>query len=130
MTENQPTEDNLLNEFRDLGNNLMEALKTGWDRPERQKLQNDIASGLDELGRTLKREVDNFTGSPTGQRMKTDLDDLGERIRSGEVETKARTELVHALQTINTELRKVIAQWTSIPDPQPGEPHEPEKPGE
>ena len=113
MSESTPSEDNLAEEFRNLGKNLMDAFRTAWEAPERKKLQQDIESGLNELGNTLKEEYDTFNESPTGQRLKADAEDMRERVRTGEAEAKVRSDLLIALRTVNDELQKVTARWAA-----------------
>jgi hypothetical protein len=113
MSESTPSEDNLAEEFRNLGKNLMDAFRTAWETPERKKLQQDIESGLNELGNTLKEEYDTFNESPTGQRLKADVEDVRERVRTGEAEAKVRSDLLIALRTVNDELQKVTARWAA-----------------
>lgn len=122
MSDNQPPEENLLDEFRKLGNTLANVLKTGWERPERKKLQNDIESGLKELGETLKHGVEEFESSSTGQTLKSDFQDFGERFRSGEVETRVREEILNALRNVNNELQKVAENWSANKPPDPPAP--------
>lgn len=111
MTEPEKKEDILGDEFRNLGKNLADVLRTVWESPERKNMQQEIESGLTEMGRSLNQEIDSFRQSPTGQRLKSDMEDLDQRIRSGEVTTKARDELLSALKRANAELQKVIARW-------------------
>ena len=108
MDETPKPEENLAEEFHNLGKNLTDALRAAWDAPERKKLQQEIESGLNDLGTTLKQEVSTLRDSPTGQRFKSDVEDLKDRIRTGDVESKVRGELVSALRMINNELQKVI----------------------
>jgi hypothetical protein len=113
MNEDAPTEENLADEFRDLGKNLAELLRTGWDNPDRKRLQQQITSGITEFGTMVKREVETFTESPSGQRFRADMDEIGERLRTPETQEKIRHELIAALQTANLELQKIIDQWSS-----------------
>jgi hypothetical protein len=128
MTENQTPENDLVNEFRNLGKNLVEALRTAWDSPERKKLEKEISDGLNDLANTLNTEAKNFKESPTGQQLKSDMDDLRQRVRSGEVENQVRNELLGALRIVNQELQKVTSRWGESNAPQssaaaPEEPH-------
>jgi len=111
MSETEKREDVLADEFRNLGKNLTEVMRTAWESPERKNMQAEIEAGLDELGKSLNHEVSSFRQSPTGQRLKTDMEDLNQRIRSGEVTSKARDELLAALKRANEELQKVISRW-------------------
>lgn len=116
MTTPPPPEENLAEEFRQLGRNLVEALRTAWDRPERQKLQSELEAGLTELAATLRGEADNFAQTPAGQQIKNELDDLRERINSGEAEQVARQEILNALRLVNAELEKAAGRWRSSGD--------------
>lgn len=112
MSENSTSEENLTDEFRNLGKNLIDVLHTAWESPERKKLQEEIESGLTEFGSSMKRELETFTDGPTGQQLKSDVEDLQERIRSKEVETKMREEILNTLRIVNTELEKVTSKFS------------------
>ena len=108
MTDKQPPEENLAEEFQNLGKNLVEVLRNAWEHPERKRLQEEVVEGLTELGTTLKREADNFANSGPGQQLKTNMEEIGARIRSTDTQAKVRREMISALQTANQELQKVI----------------------
>ena len=97
----------LTEELGDLGKNLVGILRAAWDRPERQKLQQEIEGGLSELGNTLRREAKAVSENPVSQKIRTEVGDLGSRVRSGEVEGKVRDEMVSALHIVNLELEKL-----------------------
>jgi hypothetical protein len=107
MSENKPPEESIADELRNLGKSLAETLQAAWESPERRKLQQEIEAGLLEMRSTLKREVDNFSQSSTGQRIKTDVNGVQQRIRTGEMEEKVRSEMINALRLANAELQKV-----------------------
>jgi len=107
MTEK---EKNIPDEFRELGVNLFGIIQSVWNSPERRKLTDDIELGLKEMGSSLQQGIDDLSESPTGQRMKADLDDFQERIKTGEAEEKIRSELLSALQTVNSELSHLTKQ--------------------
>jgi hypothetical protein len=112
MSENPQSEESITEEFRRLGINLVSALQTAWEAPERKKLQDELTSGLNELGSTLRREVEQFSSSDTGQRIKGDVEQFGDKIRSAETTSKVRGELIHALHLANSEIQRVIDNWT------------------
>jgi len=105
MTENPEPESDIASEFRQLGENLVNTLRSLWESPERQRLQDEIENGLGELASTLKVEAATFKESTAGQRIERDLQDLQQRISSGEV----REELLKALKLINFELQKATS---------------------
>lgn len=114
MSEKPPDEENLTSALHKLGENLLQTLQAAWDSPERKKLQQEIEDGLNDITQTVERQVEDFKQSPTGQQLKADIDDLRERVRSGEAESQLRQELLKALQTINTELEKASARLRNV----------------
>ena len=124
----EPTDTNpdLTDEFRTLGKNLVEAMRTAWESPERKRLQEEIESGLNEFGATLRQEGETFRESPTGQRLKSDFENIQERIRTGEAENRIRQELLNALKSINAELSKITERWSG---PASQDESKPEPPG-
>ena len=130
MNEQMPPEEDLTQEFRNLGKNLAEALRTAWEHPERKRLQEEITNGLNEMGDTLKQEAETFAESPTAQQLKSDVQQIGERVRSPEVHTKVRQELLTVLQTANNELQKVVQQWSAAQAQEPSEGATEDPPGD
>ena len=110
MNENPNSEDNLTDEFRSLGRNLLNTLQAAWERPERKNLQQEIENGLTELVNTLKNEAGNISSSPTGQKVKLEAEDLRQRVQTADVDTAIRSELLKALQTVNAELMKAASR--------------------
>ena len=113
MSDDPRPEENLEDEFQVLGKNLVAALRAAWDAPERKRVQEELITGLNGLGSTLKHEADNFAGSAAGQQIKNGVEQVGERLRSTETQEKVRQELLFALKTANTELQKVIDRWSA-----------------
>ncbi len=122
MNEPPPQEESLTDEFRDLAKNLVTILQTAWDRPERRKLQDELETGLTELSSTIKREAKAAVESPAGQRIRSDIEGMGEKVRSGQVEAKVHDELVGALKTLNAELKKAATHLSSSPAEQDEKP--------
>jgi hypothetical protein len=120
MSENKPPENDLAEEFRKLGKNLAEALRTAWESPDRKKFQQEIENGINEMGATLSKEFGTFIESPTGQRLRSDVEDLGERIRTGEAQQRAREELMNALRRANIEIQRATERWNASKGAQTG----------
>ena len=112
MDNKTSPEERLADEFQVLGKNLVEALRAAWENPERKRIQQEVETGLLELGDTLKREAENFSNSPTGQQIKEEVTKIGNQLNESQAPEKIRQELLNALQIANTELQKVISRWT------------------
>ena len=113
MDDKPKPEGNLRDEFHNLGKNLTEMLRTAWNSAEATRVQEEVTSGLNELGTTLRREAENFASSPKAQQIKSEVHQVGERVRSAEFQSTVQHELLTALQTVNTELQKVIDNWST-----------------
>jgi uncharacterized membrane protein YccC len=116
MVPEDRTPDDLAAELRALGANLKEVLKAAWESEERRRLQTEIGSGLEDLASTLKSAAQEFSESPTGQRLKADVQDARERLRKGQVEGRMREDMLAALRKINAELSKAAARRSSEDD--------------
>jgi hypothetical protein len=106
MTDPTPESD-LQGEFERLGQNLKAAVKTAWESEESRKLQAELKNGLVALEAGLKGAAQEVSSGETGQRLKAEVEDLGQRVKSGQVESQLRRDLLSALQTINRELQKM-----------------------
>jgi hypothetical protein len=109
----------VLDELRELGRNLRALLQSAWESDERKKLQGEIETGLNELFSNLSQAAQDFSASPTGQTLKSDIEDLSQRIKTGEVETKVRAEVLNALRAANEGLKN--ASTPKPPPPPQGE---------
>lgn len=106
MSDKAP-EGDLSSEFERLGQNLKAAARTAWESEESRKLQAELKSGLAALEAGLKHAAQEMTTGETGQRLKADVEDLSQRVKSGQVESQLRQDLLAALRTVNGELRKM-----------------------
>ncbi len=113
MDENEKERANdLAEEFRNLGKNLSDAMRAAWESPERKKFQDEIETGIAELSATFKKEADTFRESPTGQRLKSDIEGVRQKVSSSEVQSKTRDELIAFLKRANAELEQAISRLT------------------
>jgi len=112
MTEENKTNSEIKAAFIDLGKNLKNAVNTAWDSEERTHIQEQIEYGLSDLGSALETFVTDLSTSEQGQKFKDGVEDFGERLRNGEVEEKAKADLVKTLEYLNTQLDKLSGKLT------------------
>lgn len=115
MTDDQQKENSLRAEFESLGRTLTDALRAAWETPESKRLREEVVDGLSGLGGTLQREVDNLANSEAAQQFRTGVGQAAEKLGSAEVQNKVRGELIGALQSLNSELQKLIDNWQAEP---------------
>ena len=119
MTDNNPQEphnpNDLLDELHAIGENLRGLFTSAWDSPERQRLQQDLEKGLNDLTTNLNQAATDFRNSQTGQQLKEDVADFNERLRTGEVEKAVRSEVLGALRMANEGLKKAAESLKTPP---------------
>jgi hypothetical protein len=121
MSEEQPQEEKLGEAFRNLGKNIVDVFRAAWESPERKNLQEELESGLNEFSNSIKKEVDEFAATPTGQQIKSDVESIKESIRSGETEAKVRSEVLNALRIVNTQLERISQEFSEKKAPNSAE---------
>ncbi|UCD98748.1 MAG: hypothetical protein JSV42_17655 [Chloroflexota bacterium] len=105
--------DDLSSEFKQLGDNLKKIFIDAWESEKVQNMQNEIGEGLAELGETLKKTAEEIQESEPGQRFKSEAEDFRDRVRSGEVEGKIKSDLKSVLHKLNIELEKAVPSQKS-----------------
>jgi len=113
MTENPHSENDLIEEFRRLGENLKGAMQSAWESEERKNLSKEIHSGLNAFAETMDQAVNDMVESPTGQRVRDEIDELTERVQSGTLAAEVRDELLGLLRKINVDLEEKVEQRIS-----------------
>jgi len=112
MTEEQGKDSgDLRDEFKTLGDNFKAMLTSAWESEERKRLKNDLEAGMKELGNALNDLAGEFRASDAGETLRREVSDFSERVRSGEVEAKAREEILKALRALNAELEKAAEKF-------------------
>jgi hypothetical protein len=99
--------DDLENEFRVLGKNLGNFMRSVWESEERKRLQSELEAGLSDFTTSIDQAAKDFKESPAGQRIKEEATDLHERVKSGETTNAMKEDMLSILRKINSELEKV-----------------------
>ena len=121
MNEETGAPGDLDGELRSLGENLRGLFHSAWKSEDRLRFQRDIEAGVNELANSLRSAAKEFGESETGRQLKEDVEDLGERLRSGQVESTVRRDLTEVLRKVNEELGRAAKDWSSRPPPEPGD---------
>ena len=123
MTENQgnPTPDpknqasqetwrEVGRQFQALGDSLANAFRAAWeDEANRQKIE-EMRSGVESMVKDVGQALHEYTESPQGQQVKSDVKRAAQDLRSAGETTmsEARPHLVSALKQVNLELQRMI----------------------
>ena len=119
MHQETPPTGELSDELRALGENLRSAFQAAWDSDDRRRLQREMEAGIGALAESLSQAARDFAESETGKQMKQEAREFGERVRSGEVESRVRQDLTAILRKMNEELGRATSSWSSRPPPGP-----------
>ena len=110
MNSSNKEESDISEELRQLGANLSGTLRSAWESEERKKVQREIEAGLKDLGEELRKSADEFDAG-IGQEVRSGVKDASEKLQSGEVGDRVRSELMTILHSINAQLREAQARW-------------------
>ena len=105
MSTEHPESD-LSAELSELGRNLKQAAKTARESEESRRLQQELKDGLAALEAGLRETAGELSREETKQRVRHEAHDFGERVRSDQMETQLRADLLAALRAVNAEIKK------------------------
>ena len=106
MDDRPRQEGEISEEFRKLGSNLKDALEAAWNSPDRQRLEQEIKTGLRQAVEALADLAEEAVESETGKKLRTELEALGDRVKSGDLEAKIREDVLAAVRSLNAELER------------------------
>jgi hypothetical protein len=106
MDNQPPSTGSLSEEIKNLGKNLISFVRSAWESQEGQKLQQEIQAGMIELSQSLKAEVEKFSDSAPGQKIRNDIQNFQEKINLGNAEEELLIEIKNSLHSLNQELEQ------------------------
>jgi hypothetical protein len=120
MDDQKQPESGFSSEFQKLGGNIKQVAQAALESEEFKRFQDEMNQGLAQLGESLNKFFQEVSESPTGQRVKSEIDDFQKSARTGDLEAKVRQDVLTALRKANEELEKAANRWRAGDDtPQP-----------
>lgn len=110
MNDQGQPEDQLKKEFAELGSNLRSLIQGAWESEQRKNASQEVQRGLNEVGEALSRAAAEFSEGPAAQRLREEVDQIAEQVRSGKLAEKARSDLIEVLQGVNERLNQLVSQ--------------------
>ncbi len=107
MTEDPLKKDPLREEFDRLGGNLRSVIQGAWESEERKRVSSEVQSGLSKVGDAIAQAAKDLSDEPATQKLRQEVDEIAERVRTGELADKVRVELIDVLQQVNERLAKL-----------------------
>ncbi|MDX1613933.1 MAG: hypothetical protein R3300_06445 [Candidatus Promineifilaceae bacterium] len=117
VEEDEPTgstksDPELSAEFRHLGEQFSETLRTAWHSQERHRAEQEVREGLQTAARELNKAFGQLRETPAAQRAREEATDVKNRIESGEASHRARSGMAEGLRWLSGELAKLAEQFT------------------
>jgi len=126
MNGEQGQQDTLRDEFEQLGENLKALIQGAWESEQRKQVSQEVERGLNEVGASISNAAAELAQEPAARKLREEVDQLAERVRSGELAEKARQEIVDVLQQVNNRLTKLVGDLETGREQSEdaGQPHE------
>jgi hypothetical protein len=113
-------EPDLVEEFKNVGRQLADTLRTAWGSQERQRLESEIREGVKLFADEVSKAVHEVKASPVAQRARQEASHIKEKVEKGEVSHKARANMAQGLHWLSEELEKLAKQFTPVEKTPPG----------
>jgi vacuolar-type H+-ATPase subunit E/Vma4 len=121
MSENEERKSRLAEEFERLGSNIQLALQSAWESDERKRLAAELKQGLRTLSEAVEDRAEEIAESPAAERIRGEVDEFAENVRSGELIRQLREDLAKALDKVNAEIEKFAGSRQETPPAEGGE---------
>ena len=117
MTIKEPRgSEDLLGQFRELGQQLERAIRKAWESGEGQEIRDQVGKGIKELSDQLGKVAEDARKSHVVKDLEKQVKSTVQAARSDETVENLRKEINQALQSLNEQLNKLIK---SVPGGKP-----------
>ena len=116
MSEKEPNENDLHDEFKKFGKNIKDLVSSFLSSEELKNFSQEIRSDFSEIIDAFEETAVEFKESKMGKKIQEDIQDLNERIENGDFQDKIKSEINHLLQILNEELEKGKDNFTHRED--------------
>jgi len=128
--EQKPQRSPVVEELNELGKKLGDALRTLLDSPQRQEIEEDVREGLQTVVSEINEALTKARSTEVARDVEQQAGKVIDAVRASKVTEEARAGLFKGLQTLNTELDKLVErlQTKTEPEPEPEPEPAPEPP--
>jgi soluble cytochrome b562 len=108
----QTGEADVVNDFRNLGRQFAETVRTAWYSEERKDFEIEMREGFQTFAKEVDKAFKDFRASDQAEKIKTEAQEFKSKAESGEVVEKTRSSLSKGLRWFSEELAKVADSFT------------------
>ncbi|NUQ38645.1 MAG: hypothetical protein HUU23_12795 [Caldilineales bacterium] len=118
MSEEQQTKRSpVVEELNELGKKLGDALRTLLDSPQRREIEEDVREGLQTVVSEINEALAKARSTEVGRDVEEQAGKVVDAVRASKVTEEARAGFLKGLQTLNTELDKVVERLQTKAEP-------------
>lgn len=113
-----PTVDEVFDEFRKVGSQIMDAVGAAWDSDERRKFQEDLKAGFSSIASNVEVKVDSLRSDPEMQdrveqaksKARDVADNVSEKMRDNETAQEVASSVVTGLRFLSKQLDNLATE--------------------
>lgn len=117
-SQGQASTQDVVEELNELGQRLGAALKSLWESPERQELEQEVREGLRTLGQQVDQVIDAAKERLAAEKVPQQAQEIAETVEKSPVVQEVREALLSGLRFLNQELARALKPKSP---PEPGE---------
>ncbi len=107
MTE-QPTEFDLAQELRELGEQIKRALQVAREHPQTKEFERQVTQAVRDLSTETERVITNARADERVQKAKAQVEDLAQSVREGGARQDIERGLAKGVRALNEQIRQAI----------------------
>lgn len=111
----------MVDEFRNLGTQFADTLRSAWYSEERKQFQEEMREGVQTFANEVEKAVKDITSSEHAQKAKAEAEEFKSQASTGDVAEKTRAGLAHGLRRFSEELSKLADSFTPVEKQPPSE---------
>ena len=115
--EEEPTKasanPDVVSELQNLGRQFANTLQSAWNSEERQRIEGEVREGMKSFVNEVDKVFQTARDSSAAERIKSEATNVGNKVGSSDVGTKARSGIVQGLKWMSVELEKLADKFTS-----------------
>ena len=119
--KSQQEDPDIAGDFRDLGQQFADTLRSAWFSEERQQFESEMREGLHSFASEVEKAVKEIVASEPAQKAKAEAEEIKTKAGEGDIAQKTRSGLSQGLRRFSEELAKWSNSFTPVEKEPPAE---------
>jgi len=119
--KSQAEDPDVVGDFRDLGQQFANTLRSAWYSEERRRFESEMREGLHSFATEVDKAVKEIIASDPAQKAKAEAEEIKTKAGEGDIAQKTRTGLSQGLRRFSEELAKWSDSFTPAEKEPPAE---------